>query len=193
MTSHIPLPQLALYSRGDLSFWMGWRVDRHLRHCDECAQLTTDFLGMHDQLTHTASEFPASLGGAAWQSLAAEMTANIHLGLAAGECVSVQPRLVVRPRIAFALAGLAILVVVAGIENSVPRPPAAPRAFEDAGLRTLEASSNGIAVHSAGHMLSVSAPPGTDVIQTVNTRGDMHSRYTDDTGVTINAVYADPE
>jgi anti-sigma factor RsiW len=196
MSGHIPIPELALFSRGDLSFWMRWRVERHLRHCEECAQLTEEFVRMQDQLAQTAEDLPASFSDAAWRSIAAEMTANIHLGLAAGECVSVRPRLLARPRMAFALAGLAILVIFAGVESSVPHKTSPVQSAEEAGLSTLEASATGIAVHSAGHMLSVSAPPGVearDLIQTVNTRGDMHSRYTDDTGVTINAVYADAE
>ena len=192
MTAHVPLPELALYSRGDLSLWARWRVERHVYGCDDCTRAAQEFTRMANRLSHGSTELPPQLSEAAWQALASEMTANIHLGLAAGECVSVRPRLIARPRMAFALAGLAIVAVIAGLQTS-PRKPSTQHPLEDAGLRTLEASSSGIAVHSAGHILSVSAPPGIEVIQTVNTRGDMHSRYTDDTGVTINAVYADGE
>ncbi len=193
MTAHIPLPQLALHSRGDLPFWASWRVERHLRICEDCARLSSDFVGMQDAVAGSLVELPSELNEAAWNRLAADMTANIHLGLEAGECVSVLQRRVPRPRLAFALAGLALVTLVAGLQKSVPPQRATGHTSEDTSVRTLEASSNGIAVHSAGRMLSVSAPPGIDVIQTVNTRGDMHSRYTDDTGVTVNAVYADAE
>ncbi len=198
MSGHIPLPQLALYGGGDLPPWNRWLIRRHLQACDECARVADDFTQMREALSQSAERLPEPLSEAGWQSLAAEMTANIRLGMAAGACVSIRPKLFARPRIAFALAGLAILLVVAGVETSVRKnAPAFPAVADESGLRTLEASSSGIAVHSAGHMLAVSAPPGIDaahdVIQTVNTRGDVHSRYTDDTGVTINAVYADAE
>ena len=188
---HVALPQLALFSRGDLSLWSRWKVERHVSHCEECSRLAREFAQVQEQLSSAAVELPANITAATWRSLASEMTANIHLAIAAGECVSVRPRLTERPRLVFAMAGMAVVLIVAVAERPQLSESTMP-IDRQTGL-TLEASGSEIAVHADGRMLAVPAPAGADVIQTVNTRGDMHSRYTDDTGVTINAVYADAE
>jgi anti-sigma factor RsiW len=172
--THIPASQLALYSRGDLGFWCRHRVERHLAHCENCARVTGDFTRLQQALAASARELPPALNGRAWDRLASEMTANIRLGLSAGECVSVRPVLTRRPVMTFALAGLALLIVVAGLER--------PKAFDpQPDLRATR------------HMLTVTDPAGLDVVRTVNTRGDIGTRYVDDTGVTINVVYASGE
>ncbi len=174
MKTHIPASQLALFSRGDLGFWYRRRVERHLRHCEECSRLTGEFLQLRQSLAQAAERLPVELNGDAWRSLASEMTANIRLGLAAGECVNVRPVLARRPAMAVALAGLALLIVLAGLERpkvSNPQPD----------------------LHASERMLTVTPPAGIDVVRTVNTRGDIGTRYVDDTGVTINVVYASVE
>lgn len=172
--THPPASQLALYSRGDLGFWYRHRVEHHLEHCEECARITGEFIQLQRSLAQVAVQLPPGLNDRAWQSLASEMTANIHLGLAAGECVSVRPVLTRRPAMAFALAGLALLVIVAGFEQP-------------------NVANSQLELHASGRMLTVTPPAGLDVVRTVNTRGDIGTRYVDDTGVTINVVYASGE
>ncbi len=195
MTAHVPETQLALYSRGDLGFWNRFRVRRHLQECDACAEIVSDYSGMEEQFSDMSGLLPPVLNEAAWQRLSAEMTANIRLGMAAGECVSEKRRMPVRPRLAAAFAGCAALAAVVMLEYPRIVPDYSRAAKPISGMRTLEADARGIAVSGDGRMLSVPSPAGrsADVIRTVNTRGDMRSRYVDDTGVTIVDVYADAE
>ena len=196
---HIPVTQLALYSRGDLGFWHRKLVERHLDRCEECAGAAVEFGQLQGSLRRSADHMPPVLEGSAWQSLASEMSANIRLGLSAGECVSVaepSPRtaFVSRPRLSFALAGLTVLAVLVAIEHpALHRTPVAiaPPVQAQTGFSTLEASGDEVMVSSGDRGLSVPAPAGSNVISTVSAHGAVRSRYVDDTGVTIVNVYAE--
>jgi len=188
MSSHIPASQLALYSTGDLGFWTRRKMERHLAECEECSRLATRFATDREDLSETKFALPGGLSEARWAKLSREMTANIRLGLEAGECVGLSRAQVGRPRLTLALAGLAVLIVIAGLERPVIRPSGVP---DNLDLRTLESSQSGIEVRASGRVLAVPAPTGRDVIQTVDTRGEMRSRYVDDSGVTIINVYAE--
>jgi anti-sigma factor RsiW len=185
-----PAPaQLALYARGDLGFWNRRQVEHHLRQCGECAHETDEFIRIQEEMADACEDSPAELNGAAWQSLAAEMTANIRLGMAAGECVAPRFAIETRPRLTLALAGLAVLLVWAGLERpEVGTNPAMQTADESP---TVEASESGIAVHGSGRSFTVAAPSGQNVIRTVSASGEVRSRYVDDTGVTIVNVSAE--
>jgi hypothetical protein len=194
--SHIPQTQLALYSRGDLGFWHRKLVERHLDRCEECAGAAIEFIQLQEGMGRSADQMPASLEGSAWQSLASEMSANIRLGLSAGECVSLaeKPSRVafVRPRLSLALAGLTVLAVLIAIEHPAMHHDPVPVPVQaQAGLPTLEASGDETMVTSGDRGLSVPAPVGSNVIRTVSAHGAVRSRYVDDTGVTIVNVYAE--
>src|SRR5690242_16922339 len=77
---------LALHAGGDLGKFARWRLMRHLAHCDACASELMAFESTREMIAELG-EVPA----VAWGSLAAEMKANIRLGLAAGECVRSAP------------------------------------------------------------------------------------------------------
>ncbi len=181
---HVPVSQLALYSRGDLGFWRRRGVERHVVRCEECAGQVREFVQATEILAEAATELPPELSNAAWRFLASEMTANIRLGIAAGECVATRPVMSGRPRLTLALAGMAVVLVLAVLEH--PRLGPAPVAHAPGAVLEPMAAD-------AGRMLSISAPAGQAVIQTVNMRGDMRSRIVDDTGVTIYDVYASAE
>src|SRR5215469_11143115 len=73
---------LALHAGGDLSAFARWRMERHLAQCDRCRKEVSSFQSVRNSIAELA-EVP----GLPWGLMAAEMRANIRLGLSAGECV----------------------------------------------------------------------------------------------------------
>src|ERR1044071_1416059 len=73
---------LALHAGSDLGFFARWRTERHLAKCDSCRDELASFESMREILPELGEipEIP-------WNRMAAEIKANIRLGLAAGECV----------------------------------------------------------------------------------------------------------
>jgi RNA polymerase sigma factor (sigma-70 family) len=93
---HVSESDLALYASGDLSGLPRWSAALHVRRCGECRELVE----AHRTLRSDARRADdAVLGSLNWERLSAEMTANIHVGLAAGECVTppVQKRQTMSP------------------------------------------------------------------------------------------------
>ena len=102
---------LALYAAGDLPFWRGALVWFHVRHCDGCRELVDALRADREELRRSADDMPVNVD---WDQLAAEMKANIRVGLAAGECVTPRERkaATISWRPAAIVAGL--MVVLAG-------------------------------------------------------------------------------
>src|SRR5215472_8520562 len=73
---------LALHSSGDLGWFAAWRTERHVARCARCRDEVAGFRRVRETLPDLA-ELPK----VSWNRIAAEMRANIRLGLAAGECV----------------------------------------------------------------------------------------------------------
>jgi hypothetical protein len=75
---------LALQAGDDLSAVARWRMERHLTHCARCREEVSAFQHVRSSMANLAQmpELP-------WSLMAAEMRANIRLGLSAGECVRV--------------------------------------------------------------------------------------------------------
>jgi hypothetical protein len=179
---------LALYAGKDLGWLRRLRMERHLARCADCRNEVEAFASVRDELTGL-SELPA----VSWNRLAAEMKANIRLGLAAGECVrGEQP---VAPldwlsgaRATVACASVAALLV-AGLFLQRPAPPAPRAAGADTAI--LRATSNGIELNQGGQSLSLMHVRAGDVTYSAGAQGSMRARYVDaDTGnVTINNVY----
>ena len=69
---------LALFAGGDLGCFRRWRMQRHLAGCDRCRFGVDEFSALRTQL-RDLEEMPT----VHWARLAAEMKANIRLGLAA--------------------------------------------------------------------------------------------------------------
>jgi hypothetical protein len=80
---------LALYAAGDLPVYRRAPVWLHARACEACQARIRTFQADRKELLSAAGELPPDVS---WDRLAAEMTANIHLGLSAGECVAPHPR-----------------------------------------------------------------------------------------------------
>ncbi len=185
---------LALQAGGDLGFFARWKVERHLAQCDRCRDEVDAFVALREispELAETP-ELP-------WNRLAAEMKANIRLGLAAGECVKAgdlplrETPLFTGARAIVALASVAALLVT-GIMLEHPAPPVAA----DDGM-VVQATSNGIQVRKGGQALRLMNPdqleldPQQRVMYSTDAQGSVRARYVDpETGyVTINNVYAE--
>lgn len=178
---------LALYAGGDLGWIARWKVERHLAKCESCGEEVASFAATREIVTDL-SEIP----DVPWNGLAAEMKANIRLGLAAGECVRVgETPLRERPlftgvRAAVALASIITLAITGLVMQ--------PRIVEKPdGHTVLRGIQNGIEVEGSGRAFRLMNTGATDVTLSPDAQGSMGARYLDpDTGqVTINKVYAE--
>jgi anti-sigma factor RsiW len=175
---------LALYASGDLGYFHRRGVESHLGACPRCRQEVEEFRRLRRDLS-SLEEIPE----VPWARLAAEMKANIHVGLEAGACVPDDVSVwLPAGRTWFAYAGLLALLWLA---FWIERPgPGNPPGSDNDGV-VLAATGNGIELKQAGSSLSLMHGRARDVTLTVSTQGAMRARYVDsDTGqVTINNVY----
>jgi len=179
---------LALFAGQDLGVFARWRTRRHLERCERCRSEVAEF----SALRHEVSDL-SELPGISWNRLAAEMKANIHLGLAAGECV--RDRRPGRMALAFsgmrgAVACVAVgVLLMAGFMLEKPAPPPQAEAERQSGI-SLRAIGNGIEVRS-GEQAFVLKNGSTEVTYSAGAQGAIGARYVDrNTGyLTINTVY----
>lgn len=178
---------LALHAGGDLGFVARWRTERHLTRCDRCRDEVAAFTELREVLPELAEvpEVP-------WNRLAAEMRANIRLGLVAGECVGAgdgsiggAPRFTVA-RAVLAFAGI-VLMMGTGLLLEHPSPVAAREG------PLVQATENGIQARSGGQAFRLMNTGAKSVMYSASADGSMGARYVDpETGyVTINNVYVE--
>ena len=184
--------KLALYAGGDLRRIARWRTGRHLGTCDQCREAVAAF-GRVRAILPELGEIPE----VSWSRLAAEMKANIRLGLAAGECVRpgdtpLRHSLFSGVRAAVALASMAALLVT-GFMLEHPFPGPVSRAGAEREGVVVQATSNGIQVREGGQALRLMHAGAQNVTYSVGAQGSMRARYVDpETGyVTINNVYVE--
>jgi hypothetical protein len=189
--SHPKETTLALHSSGDLGWFARWKTERHLARCAECREEVAGFREMREALPGLAE-----LPDAPWNRIAAEMRANIRLGLAAGECVrgaelnaaDIEPSpLFGKARAAVAFAGLFTLVVTGLVLEGVsPNVASAPA---DA---VAQATSNGILIRAGEQGFGLMHSGARGVINTVSAQS-MGASYVDpQTGlVTMTKVYVE--
>jgi hypothetical protein len=180
--------QLALFAGGDLPVLHRWRVQRHLSGCDYCRREIEALRGARDHVRGANIELPR---GYNWDRLAAEMTANIRLGLEAGECVASQAmkpdRL--RWRAVGVMAAMTCILLAAWWLNPAPeRQPVALRQPQ-VEIRT---TASGIQLNENGGALTLLHTRGRQKPIIVSAPGTLRARFIDsETGqVTINNVYA---
>lgn len=179
--------RLSLYAGEELGLLSRFRIALHVRGCDRCHQRVEEARGLREWMRAQDDELPA---GVRWDSLAAEMSANIRLGLAAGRCISMPAPAPVASRVSWRTPALVLpvlLVVIAGWILQSLHPPVRPAAPEF----VVEASASGIGVSSNGHGFTLLNPGAENVVYSV--RGEAAgARYVDaETGqVTISHVYA---
>lgn len=206
MIRHIKETDLALHASGDLRPWQRAMIHLHVRQCESCRRIVEEFRADARALRDAAGQLPDGLD---WARLSAEMTANIRVGLAAGECVA--PRHQAHKFIPvswrpLALASLATVLLAALLVGGwwLNMPTQETQALNRA-MRSIwhghtvmpeergpviEASSDGIELRKDGGALGVSQDSAKLVSVSVSTQGSASAHYVDqDTGqVTITSV-----
>ncbi len=187
MNSHPPEDSLALYASGDAGAMAQWRMRRHVSACAECRETVAKYSALRSEIAEGG--VPEDV---AWNKLAAEMRANIRLGLEAGECVNpstwtARPVRFFGARTLAACGSLAVLLVAA-LWLERPAPRIAQK--QDPDQIVLESTSSGIQVTEGGQTLGLLHGRARS-IDTFAGGVAMRARYVDaDTGnVTINNVY----
>jgi anti-sigma factor RsiW len=204
MNRHVKESELALFVSGDLGVFQRAAVRMHLSGCNDCRARVEAYRFDRQRLKDGASQLPA---GVDWDRLAAEMTANIRVGLAAGECVAPRVRKQ-NPwvwswgwRPAAAMAGVAMLLSAAWWLNF----PSADTVSLGHALNALvhggaqaavesrepvwEVTSRGSELRENGSTLVMSQGSTQPVSVNVSTRGTA-SAVVDDAGqITITGVY----
>jgi hypothetical protein len=173
---------LALLAGGEAGRVRRFLLNRHLRECADCREAVEEYRELR------AAVAELELPELNWGFLAADIRANVRLGLEAGACVGATPMLrrwTVRP--AIALAGLLLLFVGGFFMRDVRLRPA----VAEVATPVLQVTGSGVEIRSGKNSLTLLNHHGGATNQTVSARGDIGTRYIDsDTGsVTINNVY----
>lgn len=204
MTRHMAESDLALYVSRDLAAWRRISVRLHLRGCTRCRDRYQAYCRDREKVRAIGADMPETVD---WDRLAAEMTANIRVGLAAGECVAPRPRKAAplgwRP--AAVMAGLAVLLAggwwlnmpqaqtyaLGHAMRAIWQGRATVVAVDDRGL-VVEATSSGVELRENGSTLGVSQGAARPLAVSLSVQGSASARYVDaDTGqMTITSVYA---
>lgn len=179
---------LALYAGGDLGRWRRWWVGLHLRRCERCRAEVQEFARARQMLAEYGK---APVPDAAWERMAAEMQANIRLGLAAGACVGAQEPRRRAPwwQVAALVAPVLVLALV-GVWLQQSRPGSSRSTWSEDLL--LEATGWGIELRQGDRALILRHPEQERVTLTGSAQGSLRARWVDEeTGqVTIQNVYA---
>jgi anti-sigma factor RsiW len=176
---------LALHAGGDLGPFRRWIAARHLAHCAACREEFARYGEMREMLPDLAA-----LPDIPWNRLAAEIKANIRLGLEAGECVRAADLPLRRASMTGwrrAAAAFASVVVLVGGCVALERPsPVAAR--QEA---SVQSTREGIETRAGGQMFGLMNSGARKATYTFGAQGTMGARYQDpETGlVTINTVY----
>lgn len=196
--------ELALYAGGELALGPRWKTALHVRGCRECRARVEAFRLDQQRWADSAAELPA---GVNWDRLAAEMTANIRVGLAAGECVTVpreEPASGGNWKPVLAIAGV---VAVFGAAILLNFPASDWAIMRNAWNRTVNGQA-GVPLADSGPVVEAS-PEGIEfrengggmgvrigdlpVAVSVSFSGSASARYVDDDAsqVTIATVYVE--
>lgn len=206
---HPTRSELALFAGNDLGFWIQRRTGRHVLNCSQCQLEVNALQQARAALIDLNAELPAGLN---WNRLSQEMTGNIRVGLAAGECVAGFEKSAHfgRPRIRYtaALLACAMVVITGGLWFNLTSgqrtllgtaltrirwdrigPVRSATLSQDSVV--LEASPLAIEVKMNGRALSLTHPRSDGGTVSVNMQDSAGVRYVDaDSGqVTINKVY----
>lgn len=191
--SHHPKEaELALLAGGEGGFLSQYLLNRHVRLCDECAETVRAFRLLRSEIAASA-DFDDELAEPDWNRMAAEMRANIHLGLEAGECVRGGAAIRVwNPKMAAAFASL-LLLVGAGVVMRAPQrvAPAAPVAgvAQRTAEPVVESTGSGLEIRSGENSMMLLNHHGSVADQTFSAQGVVRASYINAGGVTINNVY----
>ena len=191
---HSSTEQLALYAGGDLGLLARIATGLHVSRCPHCRQEVERFAASRRDLNAMAEELPEGLD---WDRLAAEMRANVRLGLEAGSIagsVMDEPRKIQEPlgwRAAFVLAAGTMVIITGWFLHVSPQDQARiALATPPAAGIYIEATQSGVELKDNGGAMALRAPESQPVMLTVSAGGSVNARYVDsETGqVTINNV-----
>ncbi len=171
---------LALLAGGDAGFLRRFVLEHHVQSCEDCREKVAGYQDLRDE---TAG---AELHDVNWSFLAAEMRANIRLGLEAGACVGAErTRTRWSPWPAVALACVLLLAVI-GVRLQV-KSPFGSHPIE--ATPVVQSTGSGVELRDGANSLMLLNHQGNAVSQ-VSARGDISAGYIDsETGsVTITNV-----
>jgi len=179
---------LALHAGGDLGPFRRWLTARHLARCTYCREEVAGYNEMRELLPELAE-----LPDISWNRMAAEIKANVRLGLEAGECVRTAEMPLHRGSLTgwrAAVAFASVIVLVGGclvLQHPAPQPVhMAETAVESAqdGIQLQAGDDHMLGLMNGGASTSVKA------VYHFDAQGSMGSRYIDpQTGsMTINTV-----
>jgi hypothetical protein len=205
MSKHLRETDLALFLSGDMNVWKWISAKAHTARCERCRDRVRVYRQDRELLKQECGELPQGLN---WERLSAEMTANIRVGLAAGECVA--PR--ARKRISwgwqpFAIgAGAVALLALAfwlnlpaasdtetvtnALHKIVHRTAAANPGSDEPGP-VVEATASGVKWRENGTELRMPQGEARPVSVSVDGPGSASARYIEPETfqVTITSVY----
>jgi hypothetical protein len=181
---------LALLAGGECSLFTRLRLNRHVARCGDCRDTVAFFNELRSETRMAGEDILPEMD---WRRLANEMRANIHLGLAAGECVRETPVSVRRwwkPQLVFGMAGVVLLVGAGFFLDGLLPHKGLPGTVHAA---VLESTGSGIAVRTDSGSMTLLNHGDVSGDQTVSAQGAIRSSYVDgDTGtVTITSVYVE--
>jgi hypothetical protein len=177
---------LALHAGVDLGAIARWRTQRHLMRCAECREEVASFEQFRELVPSLDDSQELH-----WSRLAAEMKANIRLGLAAGECVRADEPAGAGPLWSGARVGVALASVAALLATGVVLERPGPSVARDTGV-VVQATADGVQVREGGQSMGLmhSGTSRDAVTYQVGAQGSVEARYVDsETGyVTVNKV-----
>jgi hypothetical protein len=175
---------LALLAGGETGRIHRFFLERHLRNCENCQDKVAQFHDLRSQLAEVESP------EVSWNFLAAEMRANIRLGLEAGACVrTTHVSKSWTPRLAVAFTGLLVLVGASFFLTDAKLQH--PGNVVEAATPVLQPTGSGIELRKGRDSFTFLGRQGVRTDQTVSAQGVIQARYINgETGsVTINNVY----
>jgi hypothetical protein len=199
--NHPPETDLALLAGGDCSSWRTFLLNRHLARCGDCRDILASYTELRSAVSdHAAPDVSSdgfssggsSSGNAAWDRLAAEMRANIRVGLAAGECVrEISARPVSwNPRWALGTAGVLLLAGAGLFLRGLLPHETAPDVVHAA---VVQSTGAGVEVRTGTGSMTLLNHGSEAGNQTVTSDGAIRASYVDgSTGtVTVTSVYVE--
>lgn len=195
---HPSIGNLALYAGGELAWWSRLPIHRHISGCAQCQAEIAEFREAAEAVRAETAEMPA---GVQWDRLAAEMRANVRVGLAASEAISAYsvrgpggPRHGMSWRTA-ALAASVALLVMAGYWFSAVRKSEEMAAMRGPDPIVVEVSERGVGISDGRKGMELRGPQSNRraAVMTVSTEGSAGAQYVDEeTGqITVNHVYVE--
>jgi len=180
---------LALYAAADLPLWRQWATGWHVRRCERCRAEVSEFRRTREGLADEAAGWMPAVD---WERLAAEMQANIRVGLAAGQCIrGREPERRRWPLVRVAAVAVPLIVLtLAGFWLQLNRlRTGAPSWKQDV---LLEATGGGIELRLGDRVLILQHPEAERVTYSGSAQGSLRAHWVDaETGqVTIQNVYA---